>query len=196
MPLRSSFLLVPLLAACSRGDAPAVDSTPAPTPAAAPTASVPDSANTPATRWVVTARGIGPILAGVPLAALDTALSEHLRPTYSPGSTCAYVHPAALPEGVLVMVEHDTVARVDVRTKGVLTLDSVGVGDTEASVLKRYEGRVRVTPHKYTGPTGHYLTVSAPPDTAHLIVFETDGKTVVSYHAGRRPEVELVEGCS
>jgi hypothetical protein len=147
-------------------------------------------------RWVVTARGIGPILAGVPLAALDTALSERLRPTYSPGSACAYVHPSALPEGVLVMVEHDTVARVDVRAAGVRTVDSAGVGDTEASVLKRYEGRVRVTPHKYTGPSGHYLTVASPPDTGHLIVFETDGKAVTSYRAGRRSAVELVEGCS
>jgi hypothetical protein len=155
-----------------------------------------DSATMPASRWVVTARGIGPILAGVPLATLDTTLSERLRPTYAAGSSCAYVHPAALPKGVLVMVEHDTVARVDVRTKGVLTVDSVGVGDTEASELKRYEGRVRVTPHKYTGPTGHYLTVSAPPDTAHLLVFETDGKSVVNYRAGRRAAVELVEGCS
>jgi hypothetical protein len=196
MPLRSRFLLIPLLAACGRSDAPAVDSTHAPVSAAMPVVAPPDSANMPSTRWVVTARGIGPILAGAPLAALDTALSEHLQPTYSAGSSCAYVHPAALPAGVLVMVEHDTVARVDVRTKGVLTVDSVGVGDSEASVLKRYEGRVRVTPHKYTGPTGHYLTVSTPPDTAHLIVFETDGKNVVSYHAGRRPAVELVEGCS
>jgi hypothetical protein len=192
-PSRSLLLL--WLTACVRHDAPAVDSTRTAAPASTPAATVPDSANTPATRWVVTARGIGPILAGIPLAALDTALSEHLRPTYPAGSSCAYVRPTALPEGVSVMVQHDTVVRVDVRTKGVLTLDSVGVGDTEASVLKRYEGRVRVTAHKYT-VAGHYLTVSAPPDTAHVMVFETDGKNVVSYRAGRRRAVELVEGCS
>src|SRR6058998_1266540 len=83
MPLRSRFLLLSLVAACGRGDAPAVDSTRAPAPAAAPAVAPPDSANTPSTRWVVTTRGIGPILAGVALAALDTALSEHLKPTYS-----------------------------------------------------------------------------------------------------------------
>ena len=196
MFLRSRSFLLLFLVACGRADAPAVDTThAAPPPSAQPATVAPDSANLPATRWVVTPRGIGPILAGVPIAALDTALSEHLRPAYAAGSSCAYVHPAALPEGVLVMVEHDTVARVDVRTKEVRTVDSVGVGDTEASVLKRYEGRVRVTPHKYT-PAGHYLTVSAPPDTAHLLVFETDGQKVVSFRAGRRAAVELVEGCS
>ena len=196
MRLRSLQLLLPLVAACARRDASAVDTARAAAPAPPAATATPDSANLPATRWVVTPRGIGPILAGVSLAALDTVLSEHLRASYSAGSSCAYVHPAALPAGVLVMVERDTVVRVDVRTKDVRTVDSVGVGDSEASVLKRYEGRVRVTPHKYTGPAGHYLTVSAPPDTAHLLVFETDGKKVVNFRAGRRAAVELVEGCS
>jgi hypothetical protein len=78
----------------------------------------------------------------------------------------------------------------------VRTAEGAGVGDTEASILERYAGRVRTTPHKYTGPRGHYLVVSAPPDTRHLIIFETDGRTVVNYRAGVRPAVELVEGCA
>jgi hypothetical protein len=78
----------------------------------------------------------------------------------------------------------------------VRTSEGAGVGDTEASVLARYEGRVRVEPHKYAGPTGHYLVVAAPPDTSHLIIFETDEGTVVTYRAGRTPEVRYVEGCS
>jgi hypothetical protein len=131
----------------------------------------------------------------MPLASLSAALGEPVRATYDAGSRCAYVH-AALPKDVLVMVESDTVARVDVRARGVLTAEGVGVGDSEASVLERYAGRVRSTPHKYTGPQGHYLTVSAPPDSAHLLVFETDGRTVQRFRAGRRPAVELVEGCS
>jgi hypothetical protein len=196
MPRHSGSCLALLLAACVARDASPRDSSVAVAPPVASAPVAPDSASTPAARWVVSPRGIGPVLAGVSLSALGTTLGETVRASYPAGSSCTYVHPAALPEGVLVMVEHDTVARVDVRSKGVLTLDGAGVGDTEASVLKRYEGRVRVTPHKYTGPTGHYLTVSAPPDTAHLIVFETDGKSVVTYRAGRRPAVELVEGCS
>ena len=147
-------------------------------------------------RWVVTPNGFGPVLAGMSLSALGSALGEPVRASYEAGSHCAYVRPAALPRDVLVMVQSDTVARVDVRARDVLTEEGAGVGDTEASVLERYRGRVRTTPHKYTGPQGHYLIVSALPDTAHLIVFETDGRTVVSYRAGRRPAVELVEGCA
>jgi hypothetical protein len=130
------------------------------------------------------------------VAALDTALGEPVRATYAPGASCTYLRAAALPKDVLVMVQRDTVLRIDVRGKGVLTVDSVGIGDTEAKVLERYAGRVRTTPHKYTGPTGHYLTVTAPPDTEHAIVFETDGRVVVNYRAGRRDAVALVEGCS
>ena len=197
VPVTSRIVPLLLAAACARQDAPPTDtarSASPPSTSAAPAAS--DSAPRPGTRWQVTPRGIGPVLAGLPLAALDRALSERLRPTYAAGSSCGYLRPAALPEGVLVMVLHDTVARVDVRSRGVLTADGAGVGDSEASVLRRYAGRVRVTAHKYTGPTGHYLTVASPLDTAHLLVFETDGKSVVSYRAGRRPAVELVEGCS
>jgi hypothetical protein len=147
-------------------------------------------------RWVVTPAGFGPVLAGMPAAELRRVFGEAVTPSYSPGSLCAYVRPAALPPEVLVMIERDTVARVDVRAKGVRTAEGVGVGDTEQRVLDRYAGRVRTSPHKYTGPTGHYLIVSAPPDTTHLIVFETDGRMVTNYRSGRRPAVELVEGCS
>lgn len=59
-----------------------------------------------------------------------------------------------------------------------------------------YPGRVEVQPHKYTGPEGHYLSVSVPSDTLLRIIFETDGRVVTRYRAGRRPAVEYVEGRS
>jgi hypothetical protein len=43
---------------------------------------------------------------------------------------------------------------------------------------------------------GHFLPEARPPDAAHAIVFETDGRRVVTYRAGRRDAVALVEGCS
>ena len=147
-------------------------------------------------RWVVTSRGLGPVLAGMPLSALGDTLGVQLRAAYPAGSRCAYVEPAALPSGTRIMIENDTVARIDVRAPGVRTTEGVGVGDTEGDVLARYEGRIRVAPHKYTGPQGHYLIVTAPSDSAHGIVFETDGNRVVNYRAGRRSAVDLVEGCS
>ena len=154
---------------------------------------MPDSATQlgASSRWVITPRGFGPVLAGMSVSDLGRALAEPIGRVVAP---CDYVRPAALPQDVLVMVERDTVARVDVRARGVLTAEGAGVGDTEASVLERYNGRIRTTPHKYTD--GHYLTVAALPDSTHLIVFETDGRLVLRYRAGRRPAVEYVEGCA
>ncbi len=94
------------------------------------------------------------------------------------------------------MVVKDTVVRVDVDTAGVLTGEGAGVGDPEERVVTLYAGRVTVQPHKYTGPEGHYLVVSIPPDTLLRIIFETDGRIVTRYRAGRRPAVDHVEGCS
>ena len=198
-PSRRPPLLLFLAATCVSGDEPATDTARgSATPRSRmPAPVLPDTVmqRSAALPWVVTPTSVGPVLAGMSLSALGNALGERVRASYNTGSRCAYVRPAALPVGVLVMVQGDTVTRVDIRAIGVRTAEGAGVGDTESSVLARYAGRVRATPHKYTGPEGHYLIVSAPPDTTHLIIFETDGRTVTSYRAGRRPAVELVEGC-
>ena len=194
----ASLLLLTVLSACqpTKDESAVPAGVPATTTPIARDTAVDSTDRAPASRWVVTPTGYGPVLAGMTVAALGRVLGESLKPSYSEGSGCGYVRAAALPEDVLVMLERDTVARVDVRAKGVLTAEGVGVGDAEQVVLEKYAGRVRTSPHKYTGPTGHYLTVSAPPDSTHRIVFETDGRVVTNYRSGRRPAVELVEGCS
>ena len=197
---RRPLLLLVLATACGSHDEPATDTARVSATARSrePAPILPDTVmqSSSSSRWVVTPTSFGPVLAGMSLPALGSALGERVRASYNAGSRCTYVRPAALPMGVLVMVQGDTVARVDIRAVGVRTAEGAGVGDTESSVLARYAGRVRAAPHKYTGPEGHNLIVSAPPDTTHLIIFETDGRTVTSYRAGRRPAVELVEGCA
>lgn len=96
---------------------------------------------------------------------------------------------------VSFMVVSDTIVRVDVDSSTVATVWGDRVGDSEGAVLARHAGRVRVEPHKYTGPEGHYLIVTSRDDTLHRLVFETDGKRVMAYHAGLRPYVDWVEGC-
>lgn len=142
------------------------------------------------------AGGIGVVQVGMSLEELSAAVAEVVRPTYTDNPTCTFVRPTALPSGVLLMVLSDTVARVDVTEPGTLTTEGVGVGDLESRVVEIYGTRASVTPHKYTGPTGHYVTVEVPGDTLHRLVFETDGRNVGRYRAGRRPGVDYVEGCS
>lgn len=146
--------------------------------------------------WTVDAHGIGRVRVGASLAALSKLLDEPLHASYSYNETCDYVRPHALPSGVKLMVSHDTVVRVDVDSGAVLTTSGAGIGASEARILTIYGGRVSVQPHPYTGPIGHYLIVPAPGDTMYRLIFETDGRIVTRYRAGRRPEVDFKEGCS
>jgi hypothetical protein len=174
-------VLLLALAACRKGDAPA------------PQASAPAD-TTP--KWVLSATSFGKVKTGISLAELNSSLNEQLVPAYQMNPTCDYIYPAAMPDSVAVMVENDTVVRFDVESPGIRTVEGAGVGDLEADVVKLYGAGIEVSPHKYTGPEGHYLTVTPPGDTLHQIIFETDGQKVVHMRAGSRPAVEYVEGCA
>jgi hypothetical protein len=153
------------------------------------------SAQTPVP-WTVDAQGIGRIRTGITVAQLGEALGAEVKPVYDFNPSCTHVTPPGLPPGVRLMIIDDTVARVEVDSAGILTAEGAGVGDTESSVILLYQGRVEVQPHKYTGPTGHYLVVTPPGDTLHKLIFETDGERVLNYRGGRVPAVQAVEGCA
>lgn len=112
------------------------------------------------------------------------------------GGSCSYAILNGWPAGIGVMVDAGKVVRVEVRRGNFATSTGARIGDTEQRIQSLYPGQVTVSPHKYTD--GHYLTVTptAEADSANRIIFETDGRKVVNYRAGVRPQVEYVEGCS
>lgn len=148
--------------------------------------------------WTVGLSAYGPIQTGSLRTAVLAALgAPPQRGQESLPEACEYM---GIPESPLTrvvsfMVVSDTIVRVDVDSSTVATVWGDRVGDSEGAVLARHAGRVRVEPHKYTGPEGHYLIVTSRDDTLHRLVFETDGKRVMAYHAGLRPYVDWVEGC-
>ena len=94
------------------------------------------------------------------------------------------------------MLKKDHVVRVDVTRRGIRTPSGVRVGDSEASVRRRFAGQLRVSHHAYTD--GFYLEF-VPQDRAdrnRRVIFETDRGRVSSIRAGRLPEVRYIEGCS
>ncbi|MEH2332239.1 hypothetical protein [Nostoc sp.] len=141
--------------------------------------------------------GIGTVQVGmtVPQAAkaADTKLVGD-----SPNNNCYYVKPQNEPKNLSFMVTKGRISRVDVRENNqITTLKGAKIGDTEAQIKSLYPGQIQVTPHKYV-QNGHYLTF-IPKDRAdrnYRVVFETDGKLVTEFRAGKLPEVEYVEGCS
>lgn len=146
-------------------------------------------------RWTVTARGIGPLHAGMSLDEARTAAAGTL-PDTSATESCMYIPLVGAPGSVHAMLVDGRLARIDVRDSAVATDRGARVGDAEARIAALYGSRVSVQPHKYTG--GHYLIVSpaVAADSAYRLVFETDGKRVLAYRAGLLPAVEWAEGCS
>lgn len=179
------------LFACSPATRDAPDTTVATVDVARRDTAAPTDSTSP--RWVVRPNGIGPLQVGMPLAVASRALGEQLV-VHEPG--CDHVNPATMPDGILLMVIDDTVARVEVDSAGVPTGEGAQVGDSESRVLELYGARARIEPHKYTYPDGHYVVVTPPGDTLHRIIFETFKGRVTTYRAGRVPAVQLVEGCS
>ena len=140
--------------------------------------------------------GLGQIQIGM---TLDDAVNMGLlneRPDIK--QACDFVFPAVgagIPFGVNVMVVKGKVARIDVDTGTVTTEDGAKIGDSEDKIKSIYGDELKVTPHKYI-EGGHYLTVMGDSASAgKAMVFETDGKQVTMFRAGRIPEVEWVEGC-
>jgi len=140
--------------------------------------------------------GLGQIQIGM---TLDEAVNMGLlneRPDIK--QACDFVFPAVgagIPFGVNVMVVKGKVARIDVDTGTVTTEDGAKIGDSEDKIKSIYGDELKVSPHKYI-EGGHYLTVLGDSASAgKAMVFETDGKQVTMFRAGRIPEVEWVEGC-
>ncbi len=141
--------------------------------------------------------GLGQIQIGM---TLDEAVNMGLlneRPDMK--QACDFVFPAVgagIPFGVNVMVVKGKIARIDVDTGTVATEDGAKIGDSEDRIKSIYGDELKITPHKYI-EAGHYMTVLGDSASAgKALVFETDGKQVTMFRAGRIPEVEWVEGCS
>jgi hypothetical protein len=151
----------------------------------------------PAAAWVLRFDGIGAVQVGMALAEVERIMGEAARiERIEPGERCGFAYFASLPAGVALMLDGDTVVRVDVSIAGVLTEAGAGLGSAESDVVNRYAKMIRVEPHPYTGPEGHYLIADDPAHPHMRIIFETDGSVVTGMRAGRIPEVDLIEGCA
>jgi len=178
--------VVSLMSACNRDEEKAVKGRTGPNGAAHDTVS----------DLALSEDGLGQIQIGMTLSeAVNMGLLNE-RPDLK--AECDYVYPAVgagIPFGVGVMVVKGKIARIDVDTGSVTTEDGAKIGDTEDRLKSIYDDELQVEPHKYI-EGGHYLTVMGDSASAgKALVFESDGKRVTMFRAGRLPEVKWVEGC-
>lgn len=139
--------------------------------------------------------GIGPIRVGMTVSEASQAIGKPLVIASNRGESegCYYVEPRGGPKGVSFMVINGHIARVDIFDGKFTTERGARIGDSEERIKSLYKWQVEVTGHKYD-EHGHYLIISRGTDK-YRIVFETDGKRVTNFRAGKLPEVKYVEGC-
>lgn len=144
-----------------------------------------------APKYVVTFNSFGAVKIGMTVTKASKLLGVKLI-TVEQGE-CRYYDAKRGFKNIGFMVNDGTLARFDVFERGFATDRGAKVGDTETRIKRFYKGMYKVSKHFYTD--GNYITVEMK-GRKYSIVFETDGKRVTSFQAGRSPEIGYVEGCS
>ena len=144
-------------------------------------------------QYVISYNGFGPVKVGMTVSEASKALSIPLVREQGYEGDCYYVAPKQGLKDVSFMVTGKRISRIDVSNRGYATDRGARVGDTEARIMKLYRGMVKVSPHPYVD--GHYLRIDGK-GGKFSIIFETDGKRVTSFRAGKSREVGYIEGCS
>ena len=149
----------------------------------------PPSADAASPITTLALEGLGDLVIGKPVpkgssfAQRGAQISDACHTISSPG------YP-----GVYAITEHGEVRRITVGERSEVKLaEGIGVGSSEAEVLKAFPG-FRSTPHKYVAAPGKYLT---QPGNDPRLRFEigADGR-VSQMHVGLMPQLGYVEGCA
>ena len=143
----------------------------------------------------VTLHGIGGLRIGTPVAALRRmgARGENYP---DPDVDCSYWQAPRWP-GLMMMVSGGRVVRIETEDRRYRTASGARVGMTEAEIRRIYGSGMRVEPHPYTGPQGHYLVYRARGEPYGLIVeTDPDSGRATQFRVGTWEAVQLIEGCS
>jgi len=143
----------------------------------------------------VTLHGVGELRVGMPLAQLQRMGAVMDENPLDDGD-CDYWHLHGR-DGLALMVVGGRVVRIDIDNPAYHTVSGAHVGMREAEIRALYGAAMRVEPHPYTGPEGHYLVYRARGEPYGLI-FATDYRTgrVDSFRIGLWRYVQLIEGCA
>jgi hypothetical protein len=141
--------------------------------------------------------GIGSIRVGMTVDQAEQAAEIKLRVDKEFTEACRYAFPVQGPRNLAFMSSYGKIVRVDVSPDSrIKTVSGIGVGDTEADVLRVYGDRIKREPHPYLHETGSYLVYRPAGERTLLLIFETDGKKVISFRSGVAEFVRATEGCA
>lgn len=157
--------------------------------AAAPTATA-TASSSPMPANVLALEGLGDLAVGRPVPAGSSFAERGAQIS----DTCRTVSSPDYP-GVYAITEGDgEVRRISVGQRSTVKLiEGIGVGATEAEVLRAFPG-FEARPHMYVDAPAKYLT--QPGDDPRLrFEIGNDGR-VTQIHVGLMPQLGYVEGCA
>ncbi|TWB33621.1 hypothetical protein [Nitrospirillum pindoramense] len=141
--------------------------------------------------------GLEPVHLGMTVAQAESALGVAFRPMQQAQSEDCWLtgRGDGKDKQISYMVQKGRITRIDVFAPPggeatIQTAKGIGVGATEAAVLKAYGPAVLVQPHAYE--EGHYLRIERE---GRVLLFETADGRVTRFRAGFPPAVDYIEGC-
>jgi len=149
------------------------------------------SASALTTRDRISHSGLGPIKIGMTERQVERAAKRpiELRYEYGVGSDCAL---EALAGKTLGLFTGERLRRIYVRTPRFATKEGIRVGSSEQRVLAVYPGQLKRQPQKYIFNEDDLVLRKGN----RKVIFTLAKGRVAEISTGRKPEIDLVEGCS
>jgi hypothetical protein len=142
------------------------------------------------TRDRISHSGLGPIKFGMTERQIERAAKRQIKVEYpSPGGDCALAALAGKTHGLFT---GKRLRRIYVRTPKFATAKGIRVGSSEQRVLAAYPGQLSRQPQKYRPEEDELILRKGN----SKVIFTLAKGDVEEISAGRRPEIDLVEGCS
>jgi hypothetical protein len=139
----------------------------------------------------VSGAGLGPLKIGMTISRAEEATGRRFTVAEFSQGDCggASMHPNSY--GVGVLTTGGRVARIMVGRRGIATSAGIRVHDSVAKLKRRYGSKLVAVPEFYVPSQLNYELRSGN----RKVIFKTDNKRVMYIFAGRKPEVDYVEGC-
>jgi hypothetical protein len=154
---------------------------------------VPGSVAPPAD--TVGANGFGAVRFGMSVGDAEKAAGGALEAPDADPNACYIAHRSGQPE-IAYLFDDGKLARIDVRTPGVLADGGGRVGMQVDEIRTLYAGHLSEQPAK-NDPAARLLKIGGDKPGVGGVIFEVDSTgTITRYRAGLPPELDSVEGCS
>jgi hypothetical protein len=144
----------------------------------------------------LTQNGLGSMRLGMSVDQAQRRTGQRIvNNVFTPGDdSCgiAQLYPESL--GVNMQTTNSRIWVINVSQPGISTRAGIQLGDTVRDLRRAYRSRLHSEPNKYT-PKARDYWVSFP-HRRKIKFYTSPGRVITQISAGRKPEIDFVEGCS